>query len=106
MTPYLHVFAQFTHHAEARIVGSKKGLDALADAIAIALKDGDALSEPVFVNDGEGFRVEVKCASDAEVEKLDDPYYSTFVSDEVTYWRDRAFKAEAERSALRNAAAA
>lgn len=101
----LHVFAQFTHHADALIAGNKAGLELLADAIAHAIKYGARRSAPVFVNDGEGYEVEVRRVDESEVDNLGAPYYSTYISEEVSRWQTRAFKAEAELSRLRRAAA-
>lgn len=100
---YLHIYPQYSHHGEARIVGDELGLQTLCAAIAHALKYGEKESEALFASDGEGYSVEVeKVASLNDLE----PYYSAYQkNEEAATWRERAFKAEAELSKLRSAAA-
>ena len=98
---YLHLLAQYCEHAEARVVGTRIGLEALAKAVQHALKYREAESAPVFVNDGEGYTVQVQCVEDGKVDELERPYASYWINEEATRWRERAFAAEAELSKLR-----
>lgn len=95
----LHIFAQYSHHGEARIEGTREGLEALAAAIKHALKYKDATSKPVFVNDGEGYTVEVKCVT--SVEDLESPYIFEHESRAICIWQNRAFEAESKLSRIK-----
>lgn len=97
---YLHIFGQFTYHDEAEIVGTRLGLEALSKAILKALKYREASSDPVFVNDGEGYTVEVKCVDDAG--GLPVPYQFLQANADLEYWRTRAFEAEAKCCRMKN----
>jgi hypothetical protein len=99
---YLHVFAQHCEHDTAEIVGTKAGLEALASAVAHALKYREAESNHVFVNDGEGYKVLVKRADDAD--GLPTPYRYQYLNEEVQTWRERAFEAEASLFRLKKIA--
>lgn len=56
----LHVYAQYSPHDDAVIAGDKEALTALRDAITQAI-EGKEASFNSFTQDGEGFRVLVKC---------------------------------------------
>lgn len=101
---YLHLIGQFCEHAEARIVGTREALAALAATIEKALKDGAADTPMVFTNDGEGYHVEIAVVEGAAVDEIPLHYVSRHQSADAQYWMDRAFEAEAERSRLRRAA--
>ena len=100
---HLHIYPQYSHQDEARIVGDELGLQTLGAAIAHALKYGEKESDSLFASDGEGYSIEVeKVASINDLE----PYYSNYQKNEdAAMWRERAFKAEAELSKLRAAIA-
>jgi len=60
----LHIYAQEQWHGEAYIVGNKGGLLELKKAIEQALSNGsgqtvDEYGVPIYVNDGEGYKVKV-----------------------------------------------
>lgn len=74
--PWVHVVPQFTWHGEARIVGTAKGLQALADAICAAMIKGTGTAE-VFARDGEGYGLIVERT--ATVDGLGEPYYGNEV---------------------------
>jgi hypothetical protein len=74
-TEWLHLYAQFHWHDEAHIAGTRKGIEALRDALTAALvnPDGVALASG-FVNDGEGYFITVHVVPFAEMERLATPY--------------------------------
>ncbi|MFA6244772.1 MAG: hypothetical protein WC655_27760 [Candidatus Hydrogenedentales bacterium] len=99
----LHIYAQHCEHDEARIVGNREGLIALAAVVARALESaGEVESDHVFCNDGEGYRVSVR-KSDVTSD-LPKTYKTYYISGEIQYWRERAFEAEAKISRLRREA--
>lgn len=56
MSKNLHVFAQSGPHDSAWIVGGRKSLAALRDAITYLLDKPDTfIAEPFFASDGEGY---------------------------------------------------
>lgn len=59
----LHLYAQDHQHGEAWVVGNRLGLEALRDAINLALQQGSAQTPSrdgcVFATDGEGYEVMV-----------------------------------------------
>ena len=64
MTELLHIYAQPCWHEEAWIVGNRRGLEILRDAINQALAEGHGQTattpnEFVCTNDGEGYDVMV-----------------------------------------------
>jgi hypothetical protein len=95
----LHIYPQYTHHDNAQVKGTRLGLEALAAAIAAALKDGEAESAPVFVNDGEGYTVLVECVENADA--LETAYVFQWVDHQIAQWQARAFEAEAALYRLR-----
>jgi hypothetical protein len=95
----LHIFAQYSWHGPARIAGTKPALQMLAAALEKAIQHGEAECDPVFVNDGEGYAVQVQCTDDTD--SLGDPYLLTYANEEAAQWQTRAFKAEAALAALR-----
>jgi hypothetical protein len=95
----LHIYPQYTHHDHAQVKGTRIGLEALAAAIAAALKDGEAESAPVFVNDGEGYTVLVECVESAAA--LETAYTFEWVDHQIAHWQQRAFEAEAKNYRLR-----
>jgi hypothetical protein len=100
---YLHIFGQYTWHDEVQIVGTRKALEALAAAVAFALKYREAKSAHVFVNDGEGYTVHVKCVDDIGSD-VPTPYTQDIANKDTAQWRERAFKAEIALSKLRREA--
>lgn len=98
---YLHIFAQHSWHDEARIIGTRAGLEYLAAAVAKALKYREGTSATVFTNDGEGYNVEVACVDDVG-DDVPTPYTMRIADEEAAHWRERAFKAEAVLYRLRH----
>lgn len=88
--PWLHIYSQPCEHFEARIVGTRKALEILLNAIKKALDmpvDADSwerTSEELLATDGEGYDVAVKLLPDNPEKKpmLDNiwdrypPYYN------------------------------
>ena len=76
--PILVVYAQEQWHDTARIVGSREALQALRDALMVAL-DGNLykpIRTEVSAPDGEGFYIEVEMVSDEDAPYLPDGYTS------------------------------
>lgn len=96
---WLHIYAQHSEHDFVHIVGDSVALESLGAAIAQALQHGDWTSRAVFTNDGEGYSVLVECSDN--VSKLDLPYIYKYQGQQIHYWRERAFEAEAALSQLR-----
>ena len=83
---FLHLYPQPFWHDEAYIVGNRKGLERLRDALNKALEDeGDVdVSVNVMANDGEGYSVHVVKVNDGEkINMLAVPY-----TDEISKERD------------------
>jgi len=97
---YLHVYPQYTHHAELQIKGTLDGLQKLVAAIQEAIDDSQSFDGAVFANDGEGYQIIVTKADGKD--DLGEPYYAhNHEGDCAAQWQDRAFKAEAECSRLK-----
>jgi hypothetical protein len=58
---WLHLRPQFTYHAEASIVGTRKGIEALRDAVEAALSGGEG-EATVCASGGEGYGLTVRCS--------------------------------------------
>lgn len=56
---WLHIYAQFSWHDDAVIVGDEGALRALRDAIDAAIGAGSASARVTFADDGEGYRVRI-----------------------------------------------
>ena len=60
----LNIYGQQSPHMEAKIVGNRKGLEALNRAILRTLNDDKSSTseerEPLFASDGEGYEVIVE----------------------------------------------
>jgi len=75
----LHVHGQMWQHEEVLIEGNREGLEELKVAIEKALASGvTEKSDTVFVNDGEGFDVKVKCIKEEEIASLPLPYCGSY----------------------------
>lgn len=72
---WLHLYAQSQWHDEAHIVGTRRGLEALRDAINAALSDDHGhYAAEAFTTDGEGYSVEVACVPYGEMDRMQLPY--------------------------------
>ena len=58
---YLHLYAQYSHHDDAQIMGDRESLIALREAIDEVINQEYTIAIPVFTNDGEGYHVHVTC---------------------------------------------
>lgn len=85
--PVVHIYAQRSHHMEAVILGNKQGLEALRDAITIALSVGYGCNgmgqTGVYVNDGEGYDIEIKVIEEIDIDKLPVPYTEDYAQDKT-----------------------
>jgi hypothetical protein len=84
---YLHIYEQYTHHADAHIVGERAALEALRDEINAALEgaEGRKPSRVFFQSDGESYQCEVWLATKEQMADLPSNY---------TAWRGRWNEAE------------
>lgn len=78
MNGLLHVYGQRAWHDEVLIKGTPDALRALRQAIDDALHVGTALSQPLFVNDGEGFVVHIECNTEDEMDEARKPYSADY----------------------------
>ena len=75
MSEILHIYAQRTQHEDAYIVGDKRSLMALRDAISYAIdKNNTANLVGVYTNDGEGYCVKIVICPEKASEQLSSPY--------------------------------
>jgi hypothetical protein len=77
MTDILHLYAQPFPHEEARIVGTRAGLEKLQKVLNQALsstKDHPGATTETFTSDGEGYLVYIQMLSEKEMEELRLPY--------------------------------
>lgn len=71
----LHIYAQFTNHDYAFILGDRAGLIALRNAIHGALINDSGRDQcQIFASDGEGYQVLIGVLSSDEAGKLATPY--------------------------------
>jgi len=84
----LHIYAQEQWHGEAYIVGNRDGLIELKKAIIQALNSGKGETGedvPIYVNDGEGYKVKVTMNNTGWLEpfwvKLAVPYTEKIASE-------------------------
>jgi len=73
--PWLHIYAQYMWHGEARIVGTREALLALRGAInrALADKNGEAETEAI-AGDGEGYGIKINRVPRRSVQNMKPPY--------------------------------
>ena len=77
--PVLHIYEQRCSHMEAIILGNRKGLIALKKAINAALFRSEGRgTQLLYVNDGEGYDVEIQVVKDEEIDNLPVPYASDY----------------------------
>ena len=70
----LHIYSPIWQHADGYIIGDKRALKDLRDALDRAISGKEPTSFKAFVNDGEGYTVHVACLSEQEVDRLSLPY--------------------------------
>jgi hypothetical protein len=74
----LHVYAQYTSHDDAIIVGTKDAVARLRDALNRALESGESVVGSTTA-DGEGFQVIVKVRdADSYYERVGLPYTADY----------------------------
>ncbi len=72
--PTVHLHSQASWHDSAYISANRSGLLALRQAIDEALGGAQTGTADVFTNDGEGFDLQVRCVTGAQIYKLALPY--------------------------------
>ncbi len=73
--PWLHLYAQWGEHCEARILASKDGLVALRNAIDCAIADKNGAAEAkAIAGDGEGYGIEIRKIPPSAVRRSRLPY--------------------------------
>jgi hypothetical protein len=74
----LHVYGQHCNHDTVKLVGTRRGLEALQRAInALISKSGDtkiSSTFQTFANDGEGYKVIVEMVPAKQVDNMPAPY--------------------------------
>ncbi|MGE5593063.1 MAG: hypothetical protein ACM3X3_05220 [Betaproteobacteria bacterium] len=91
---YLHVYGQEQWHDDVQIIGNKRALQALRDAVNAVLQEHkeEASMDTVFTGDGEGYRVTVIRLDDERTwPTLAVPYTDEFAREtrEGAVWPDR-----------------
>lgn len=91
---WLHVYGQYTWHADATLRGTKEGLLKLRAAIDAALESGKG-EAVVMASDGEGYRLQVICVSThallGEPEYIHETY-GRLMQDEADRARKQGFR--------------
>ena len=87
MSDILHIYAQSYWHDDATIAGTKSSLEALRDAINVALTNGNSIC-PSMANDGEGYSIFIRTMSDTEADRMAAPYTDEIASEkgENAFW--------------------
>ena len=74
-TEWLHLYPQAHWHDDASIVGNRKAIEALRDALTAALSDPDGVAcSQGFTTDGAGYQVGVYVLPFGEMERMAIPY--------------------------------
>lgn len=77
-----NIYAQQTHHFEAFILGNKKGLIELRNAIDRALETGSSVAH-LFPSDYEGYETYIALVNDEQrFEKLITPYVEEYMQED------------------------
>lgn len=77
----LHIYAQYTYHDDAEIVGTKESLEKLRDALNRTLDKGYYSFEDE-VNDGEGYEILINMLTEDKMMEQNPPY--TFLTEGYT----------------------
>jgi hypothetical protein len=77
----VHLWSPMSFHEPQWVVGNKAGLQALRDAIDIALKTHGSACAEVFTNDGEGYDLGVHCIADSDIDNLAVPYTESYAKE-------------------------
>ena len=78
--PILHLYSPYAWHTEAYIVGTRSGLAALHAALGRLLA-GQGTERPdttLFINDGEGFELQILLESEAGMDGYAVPYTADY----------------------------
>ncbi|GEK32483.1 hypothetical protein [Kurthia sibirica] len=75
--PKCHIYSQDSWHDEAYIIGNKKGLEKLRDAINLTLEKGNTKND-FWPKDLEGYDVLIACVEDEVLDDLALPYSPEF----------------------------
>lgn len=71
--PMIHIYGQDRWHEPAQIIGNRRGLEMLRDAIDGALRSGIEEAE-VYATDGEGYGIAVVELCDSLMNEMPLPY--------------------------------
>lgn len=92
MNDILHIYAQYTNHDYAFLMGDREALTALRNAIHTALLSDDGKGHmQTFTGDGEGYQVLVRVLPADVAETLVDPYTQSDVAKNGTLSPDKAW---------------
>ena len=79
----LHIYGPYAHHDDVLIVGTQKALERLRAALTEALDGGRGETTRFFVNDGEGFALEVRLETEGALDRYVPPYSADYLQDPV-----------------------
>ncbi|OHB90222.1 MAG: hypothetical protein A3D89_03645 [Planctomycetes bacterium RIFCSPHIGHO2_02_FULL_52_58] len=80
----LHIYSQYSEHADTCIIGNRQGLEALRDAISSVLLffvSPCSSSMDAFVGDGEGFSCHVIKLPGVDFSSLAVPYIAEYANE-------------------------
>ncbi len=79
-SPWLHIYAQYEWHGEARIIGNREALTALRDTIDRALnnKNGESEMQHAVAGDGESYSVEIRRRPRDAIQQTRLPYTADY----------------------------
>ena len=78
----VHIYGQHSWHTNAIILGNRKGIMALRNAINIALDKTEGRgAQRVYINDGEGYNIEIQIVENKEIDKIHVPYTADYAQD-------------------------
>lgn len=75
--PWLHLYPQYCHHSEAKIIGNAVALTALANALLEAVASGKAEAKAT-TSDGEGYGITVERTNYTGLRYTRLPYIADF----------------------------
>ena len=99
--PWCHIYGQNAWHSPARIEGTRKALEAIRDAVEVALENGDAETSSLFVTDGEGFHLEVALREFDDLDGNALPYVAPYAGGIGQIGHEREIAAEYQMALAR-----
>jgi hypothetical protein len=81
----LHLYAQFTYHDDAYLIGTRDSLIRLREAINQALYQKTPIEVEEFTQDGEGYALHLAMLDDDQMSNLTLPYSDPAYRDHPDY---------------------